>query len=306
MSSLDFVAYKGKKKIAEVQAIPDLQGAPLIETHAHLDMLEDPSLALARAAVVGISTVLTLTNLVEGAQATYEMLDVWREGAQNILDNAHVGPAVHLPDTYIITGVHPHNARLWTEAVEADLRRFAKDPRTVGIGEAGLDYYYDHSPREVQREVFARKLELASELDLPVVVHLRDAHEDGLRIMQEVGVPAAGAILHCFNKDLELAQPFIDLGCNLGFGGPVTFKNATDVKTAARNAPTGRFVVETDCPFMAPQPFRGQKCEPAHTLWVAQEVARLREVTLPVLARETTATARSIFKLPVAVDADAA
>ena len=304
-NNFEFIAYKGKKKLPVVVQPPDLQGVPLVETHAHLDMLEDPSLALARAAQVGITTVLTLADLSAKAELTYEMLDVWREGAQMLLDadvqdegSGGRTPSVKLPDVYIMTGVHPHNARHYNSQIEKRLIKLASDPHTVAIGEAGLDYYYDHSPRDVQREVFARKLELAKDLDLPVIVHLRDAHDDGLRILEKIGVPPAGAILHCYNREFTVAEPFLELGCTLGFGGPVTFKNAHEVKAAATAAPANSIVVETDCPFMAPQPFRGQKCEPAHVLWVAEEIASLRAMSLPDFARETTATAKRIFKLP--------
>jgi len=301
-NNFDFIAYKGKKKLPYMVDVPALEGVPLIETHAHLDMLEDPTLALARAAHVGITSVLTLSLLGEGRDATtYELLDVWREGAQNLLDEhaAQTGtPAPKVPDTYIIIGMHPHDSRHFTDATEKLIRQRAKDSRTVGIGEAGLDYYYDHSPREVQRAIYARHLELAHELDLPIVIHLRDAHDDGLQILRDVGVPKAGAVLHCYNREPNVAEPFLELGCILGFGGPVTFKNAHEVKEAVIGAPSGRIIVETDCPFMAPTPFRGQKCEPAHTLWVAAEVAQLRGMTLQDFASESSKTAQRIFKLP--------
>ncbi|MCL2606166.1 MAG: TatD family hydrolase [Coriobacteriia bacterium] len=292
-SNFDFIAYKGKKKVPELQAIPNLEGAPLIETHAHLDMVADPSLAIARAAHVGITGIITIVHLGSRSEVAFEMIDVWREGAQMLLDEQY--SKAKLPDTYMAVGVHPHEARHYTSNIEKHIIKLASDPRCVALGEAGLDYYYDHSPRETQRKVYARKLELAHELNLPAIIHLRDAHDDGLRILKEVGIPPAGAILHCFNREPEIAEPFLDLGCTLGFGGPVTFKNAHEVKAAAAAAPVGRIIVETDCPFMAPQPFRGQKCEPAHTLWVAAEIARLRGMTLPNFARETSAAAIKLF-----------
>lgn len=320
MTNFDFIAYKGKKKLPYVVTPPDLQGAALVETHAHLDMLEDPTLALARAAHVGVTALLTLTDLSAGAELSYEMLDVWREGAQLLLDehleerSAQLGNCREvaagadvtlrpLSDTYLIAGVHPHNARHYDAAMEKKLYRLVDDSRTVAIGEAGLDYYYDHSPRDIQQKIFARKLVVAQDVGLPVVIHLRDAHEDGLRILEEVGVPDAGAVLHCYNREPAVAKPFLELGCSLGFGGPVTFKNALEVKEAASAAPVDSLVLETDCPFMAPQPFRGQKCEPAHVLWVAEEIASLRGLSLPDLARETSATAARVFNLPLGMGA---
>ncbi|MCL2379433.1 MAG: TatD family hydrolase [Coriobacteriia bacterium] len=298
MNSFEFITYKGKKKLPVQVPLPDLQGASLIETHAHLDMLEDPALALARAGFAGLTTVLTIADISVRAETTYGMLEVWREGAQMLLDASPDAQQATVPDTYIIAGIHPHNSRHFDAAAEKHLRRLAEDSRTVALGEAGLDYYYDHSPRDVQRAVFRRKLELAHELDLPVIVHLRDAHDDGLHILTELGVPARGAVLHCYNRDLKIAEPFLDLGCVLGFGGPVTFKSAHEVKAAAQAAPADRILIETDCPFMAPTPFRGQKCEPAHCLWVAQEIADLRNMPLFELAQQTSNTAASIFRLP--------
>ena len=296
-SQLDFIAYQGKKKRSVLVDVPDLQNAPLVETHAHLDMLENPSLALARAAQVGITHIVTLANLSRSEQ-TFEMIDVWQEGAQNILDEA--GSSAVLPHTVIAAGVHPHDAQHYTSQIESRLVKLAHADKIAAIGEAGLDYYYDHSPREVQRAVFIRNLELAHDLDLPVIIHLRDAHDDGLRIIEQTGIPDAGAILHCYNRGLETAQPFLDLGAVLGFGGPITFNSAKDLKAAAATVPANSFVLETDCPFMAPTPFRGQKCEPAHTLWVAAELAALRAQTLPDLANQTSQLAAELFglKLP--------
>ncbi|MCL2680087.1 MAG: TatD family hydrolase [Coriobacteriia bacterium] len=300
----DFTAYQGKKRSPVTMCPPDLGGAPLVETHAHLDMLDDPARALARAAYVGLSTVLTIADVSARAETTFEMLAVWREAAQNLLaaakgeeEGQSAARATIIPDTRIIVGIHPHNARHFDTSAQQRLRVFAADPRTVALGETGLDYYYDHSPRDVQRAVFRRILQLAQELKLPVIVHLRDAHDDGLDILRDVGIPSAGAVLHCYNREPKVAAPFLELGCVLGFGGPVTFKNAHEVKAAAIAAPADRIVVETDCPFMAPTPFRGQSCEPAHTLWVAQALAELRGLPLPELAQQTSDTAARIFKL---------
>jgi TatD DNase family protein len=163
------------------------------------------------------------------------------------------------------------------------------------MGELGLDYHYDHSPRELQRAAFARQLALAQELKLPVTIHLREAHADGLALMREQGSLTAGAILHCFNLEPAAAAPFLELGCVVSFAGPVTFKKADEVRAAAAAVPLDRLLVETDCPFMAPEPFRGQRAEPAHTLWNAAAVAKARGLSLPELAAATTATADRLF-----------
>jgi TatD DNase family protein len=151
----------------------------------------------------------------------------------------------------------------------------ASRPIAAGIGEIGLDYHYDLSPRPVQREAFKRQLALANEMVLPVALHLREAHDDGLRILTEEGPPVAGVLLHCFNLDFETLEPFLALGCHVAFGGPLTFKKSTELRDAARQTPIKRIMTETDAPFMAPEPLRGTICGPEDTVFTA---ARLVEV----------------------------
>ncbi|MDR1774881.1 MAG: TatD family hydrolase [Actinomycetes bacterium] len=329
MGVLDFTTTKGKSKEEVRVPLPHLGDETLIDTHAHLDMLDDPEIALARAAVVGLSAVISVVNVLENPERNFNELRLWKSEAKACLkknlggcggereycvcresyegycecrrrelSSAAAAQATPLiPEVYFLVGTHPHDAARTDDAAIDAIRTFAADPRVVGLGELGLDYHYDHSPRDVQREVFARQLELAHELDLPVCIHLREAHEDGLRILSEGGVPARGAILHCFNLDYEVARPFVDLGCYVSFAGPVTFKKADEVRAAAAAVPADRLLVETDCPFMAPEPFRGHTNEPALTLFNAAVVAEARGVSLPVLARETTITARRLFRL---------
>ncbi|NTU72442.1 MAG: TatD family hydrolase [Coriobacteriia bacterium] len=195
----------------------------------------------------------------------------------------------------MIVGCHPHNAKLFDAAAEAELRRLAADPRTCALGELGLDYHYDQSPRDVQRAAFGRHLEIAHELDLPVVVHLREAHGDGERILRDVGVPTAGCILHCFNLAACDMQPFIELGCHVSFAGPVTFKKADEVREAAALVPADRILTETDCPFMAPEPFRGRTNEPAFTVFTAARIAGARGVALADFAASSYANALALL-----------
>jgi TatD DNase family protein len=256
-------------------ALPDLGGAPVADTHAHLDMLEDPALALARAALAGVSFVATVADPTEDAWRTFDELPAWLAGAADLLREA--GSDLEPPHLRVVLGAHPHNAKDFGPEAEGELLRLAQDSRTSAIGEIGLDYHYDHSPRDVQRAVFRRQLELARDLGLPAVVHLREAHDDGAAIMAEVGLPAAGCVLHCFTGDAELAARFVELGCSaVSFAGPVTFKKADAIREAAIGVPAEMLLTETDCPFMAPEPFRGRTNEPAMTVFTTARIAEAR------------------------------
>ncbi len=265
--------------------IPDL-GASTADTHAHLDMLDDPAGALERAAVAGVSYIATIVDATEVPRGTFDSLSTWLDEAAARLE-VWGDPHADAPDVRIIVGVHPHNAKDFTPEVSAALRGLAKDPRVGAIGEIGLDFHYDHSPREDQRRVFAEQLELARELDLPVAVHLREAHEEGMTILGNVGVPESGCIIHCFTEGPAAARMLLDMGCHISFGGPVTFNNADEIRSAAEVVPLDRLLAETDCPFMTPVPHRGRSNEPA---WVTFTVAKLAEVKGLATAEVAAAT----------------
>jgi len=277
---------------------PEFGGVPIADTHAHLDMLGDPALALSNAARAGIGLVATVADASEDAERTYTELQGWLDTAARLLAAADPAGEAALPKVRIILGVHPHNAKEFTLEVEERMRRLAADSRTCAIGEIGLDYHYDNSPRDVQRAVFESQLRLAHELDLPVVVHLREAHGDGERILKRVGIPAAGCILHCYNLGPDLLGRFLDLGCTVSFAGPVTFKKATDVREAAALVPAGRILTETDCPFMAPEPFRGRDNEPAYTVFTAARIAETRGETTAQFAAAAWEAALNLLDRP--------
>jgi TatD DNase family protein len=272
---------------------PDFGGAPIADTHAHLDMLDDPGLALARAALAGVAFVATVADVTEDAWRTYDELPSWIANARELLDGAGY-PHVETPRVRVILGAHPHNARLWDAAAEREFRSLAADPLTCAVGEMGLDYHYDHSPREVQRGAFRAHLELAAELGLPGVVHLREAHEDGAAILAEAA-SLSGFILHCFNLEPAAMEPFLALGCHVSFAGPVSFKKAEEVRDSAREVPAGRVLTETDCPFMAPEPFRGRRCEPALVAFTAARMADARGESRIDFATHTLAAARALL-----------
>jgi TatD DNase family protein len=194
-------------------------------------------------------------------------------------------------------GIHPHDASTADDASLALLREFANAPGVVALGETGLDYYYDHSPRAAQREAFARTAAMARELDLPLVVHVRDAHRDAADVLREEPLSEAGGVIHCFTGDADDARRYLDLGLHLSVSGIVTFRNADALRQAVRTIPEDRLLIETDAPFLAPVPHRGKRNEPAHVRLVAEAVAQVQGRPFDTVARTTAANASRVFRL---------
>lgn len=286
-------AYRTSK--GKVRPAPELPDAPRVDTHCHLGMLADPALAIARAAYRGFGLLCSILDPgdLEGdpddtpAAVCLERARGWCDAARGVVESwdaeggsdaaggiseGGTGPeggctgGSELPEIVFAAGVHPHNARFFDEA-RRDLERILDDERVTCVGEIGLDYHYDMSPRDVQRDVFARQLEIAQERGLPVQLHLREAHDDALGILRREGVPTAGCVLHCFNLDSRVLAPFLELGCHVAFGGPLTFKAAYDTRRASLTVPPERLLTETDAPFMAPEPLRGAVCTPDMTVF---------------------------------------
>jgi TatD DNase family protein len=200
------------------------------------------------------------------------------------------------PEVYAVVGVHPHDAAGMTPRAWEGLRLLAGEAKVVGLGEAGLDFYRDLSPRQVQREVFRRQLQLALELQLPVVIHDRDAHAETLEILKEYP-GLAGVVLHCFSGNQRMAGECLELGYYLGFDGPLTYPKNDALAEVARTVPLERILLETDCPYLAPQPWRGRRNEPAYLPAVAQQLAALRGLTIEEVAAATTANALRFFRI---------
>lgn len=277
--------------MAEPLPVLPVLGVPSVDAHAHLDMLEDPAGALANASRVGIALVASVVDLAEEPEVTFDSLEGWLASAAGQLAPEGLTP----PEVRLIAGWHPHNAKEGSEALFERLRALASDPRVVAFGELGLDFHYDHSPRDTQRYWFRRQFELAHEVGLPVEIHLREAHEEGIAVLEQDGVPAAGCVIHCFTEGAELAERFLALGCTISFAGPVTFAKAEQVREAARVVPLDRLLVETDCPFLAPVPYRGRKNEPAFAVLNAEAVARAKGVEPAEVAAAALANARALF-----------
>lgn len=282
----DTLFRNSKGKVKDAPIMP----ASVADTHAHLVMLSDPALSLARCAAHHVDFVETMVDPPEGTE-TYDLLGEWRQGARDILDAwsddgylAADGRAlkdVDVPVVRIGIGVHPHNAKFYTADCERTLIERASDPTTSFIGEIGLDYHYDFSPRDLQREVFARQMELAKQMGLPVTLHIREAHADALKILARTGLPDAGCVLHCFNLDSIALKPWLELGCSIALGGPLTFKKSDYVREAVADIPAKQLLIETDSPYMAPEPLRGTECGPEDTVFVARMLYESYSVAHP-------------------------
>lgn len=307
--------FRKKKKSGwrYVEASNPLLEAPVADTHAHLALISDAPLSLARCAVQGVDFVCTIIDAYEDGDVTFSLVDKWRSEALRMLPEvfeatrraahaekegassemtadewrAHRCPCetVPIPKVRVAAGVHPHNASHWSDEVEASLRRMLAHPLTCALGEVGLDYHYDFSPRDVQRDVFRRQVELSHESGLPLILHMRDAHDDGFAILEEEGWPAAGVLLHCCSVGPEELARWINRGCYVAFGGAVTFSRSDELRASAQIVPADRLLTETDSPYMAPVPFRGIECGPDFTLYVAECLASTRGV-MPGVERE--------------------
>ncbi len=230
----------------------------------------------------------------EEARAAYWEL---RKRADDAADGVPCDQIRRYANVWATVGVHPHDAAGVSEEAWRRLTALARDPRVVAWGEIGMDLAKRYSPPDAQEEVFRRQLRLAADLDLPVVIHDREAHDQVLAILDEEGVPARGGVMHCFSGDVALARRVLDRGLLLSIPGVVTFKNGEQLREVVRFAPLDRLLLETDAPFLAPVPFRGKRNEPALLLHTARMVAATAGVTLAEVARQTTATARRFFRL---------
>jgi TatD DNase family protein len=252
----------------------------LIDSHCHLDMPQfdaDREAAVARARAAGVTTMLIVGGVDEEA------------GHRRALN---VAGQLSLPAS---AGIHPHEARLATEQTYDELSGLAREGRIVALGELGLDFHYDYSPRDVQREVFRRQLRLARDVGLPVIIHTREADEETAAILEEEGARETGGVIHCFTGGRELARRALALGFYVSFSGIVAFPRAEVIQEVARTVPEDRLLVETDSPFLAPPPHRGKRNEPAFVVEVARAVARLRGVPREQVGQAAAANFRRLF-----------
>ena len=206
-----------------------------------------------------------------------------------------VAMAEKYPFVYASVGTHPDEAQEVDETVLEEYRKLAANPRVRAIGEIGLDYYYENVPREIQQKAFRLQLELARELKMPVIVHERNAHDDGMRIVKEF--KDVTGVFHCYSGSAEMARQLVDMGWYIGFTGVLTFKNARKAVETAQRIPLDRIVLETDCPFMAPEPFRGKRNDPGYLYRMAEKLAELRDISVEEVHAATMANAKRLYRL---------
>jgi len=256
----------------------------LVDSHCHLNFPEfvsDLDDVLARAKENGIGAVLTVNTKLDQAKD----LQTIAEG---------------YPQVFCSVGVHPHDAIHYTSGYNGDtlynqLKVFAQHPKVVAIGETGLDYYYDNSPRKDQISSFQDHIRASIDLDLPLIIHTRDADEDTIACLKDVGDTKARGVFHCFSGSTSLAHKALELGFYISFSGILTFKNATGLRQIAQEIPLDRILVETDAPFLAPVPMRGKRNEPAFTRYTAELLANLRNISYSAIEIATTNNFFTLF-----------
>jgi len=253
----------------------------VIDAHAHLHVADFPDRdeVLARARAAGVSAIVVI-GADEGVDAAREAVEL-----------AEADPAL-----FAVVGIHPHHAAGASDAVLAEIEALARRERVVGIGETGLDYFYDRSPRDAQAATMRKFLRMAGALDKTAVLHVRDAHADAARILDEERPPAA--VIHCFTGGPAEARAYLDLGCYLSLSGILTFRTAEPIREAVVAAPADRLLVETDCPYLAPIPERGKRNEPAYVRHTLACLAGLRGWSVDEAAAITAANTRRAFRLP--------
>ncbi|MGH7778854.1 MAG: TatD family hydrolase [Candidatus Binataceae bacterium] len=259
---------------------------PLIDTHCHL---ADPKLEGDLEGVLERAQAASIVRIVSvGAIGPVEY------------DRRTVAIAERYEHVFAAVGVHPHDAKDCTPARIAELRELARSPRVVAIGESGLDFHYMPSPADTQEAALRLHLELASELGKPIVIHCRDAEDRVIAIVRETAIPPGGGVIHCFTGDAAAAARFLELGFYISFSGILTFKSAATVRDAARIVPEDRVMVETDAPYLAPEPYRGKRNEPAYVRRTLEVLAAVRGADPDSLAALTVANASCLFRLPPA------
>ena len=266
----------------------------LVDTHAHLTdgrFHDDLDAVVRRAAEAGVGTIITLATALEECEAVLKL-------------------AERFPNVFAAVGVHPHAAGTSPADVTGALAEYAKHPKIVAIGEAGMDYHYlpgrmqqrpdlDAPTKASQRRVFAQQLELAARLDKPIVIHLRECTDDLLELVAPFHGRLRG-VFHCFSEDSDVARRAVEMGFHISFSGMLTFKKNTALRETAAGVPADRVLVETDCPYMSPEPHRRERCEPALVVHTAAALAAARGVPVESVARQTTENAARLFGLPSA------
>lgn len=253
----------------------------LFDTHVHLNasqFAEDEEEVISRAQAEGVSMMVVVGFDKETIQGAIRIAEKY-----NFI--------------YASVGWHPVDAIDMKEEDLVWIEELASHPKVVALGEMGLDYYWDKSPKDIQKEVFRKQIRLAKKVKLPIIIHNREATQDIVEILKEEDAGEVGGIMHCFSGSLETAKECIDMNFYISFGGPVTFKNAKKPKEVAAELPLEKLLIETDCPYLTPHPYRGKRNEPAYVKLVAEQIAELKGLSYEEVARQTTLNAKKIFQI---------
>ena len=255
----------------------------LIDTHCHLtfdELAGNVEAVIARSKAAGVTGWITVGTDAQQNRKAIELADKFE-------------------NMYATVGIHPHDAKDATAETMAELKELAQNEKVVAIGETGLDFHYNYSPHQDQKRVFAQQLKIAAEFNLPVIVHCREAFDETMEILEQSSSGVKKVVFHCFSGSAQQAKVVLDKGFHISFTGVVTFKNAEKTRDAAKIVPVGRLMLETDCPYMSPEPMRKQKInEPALMIHTAKFLAELKQMPLDDFAEAVTATSEAFFGLP--------
>jgi TatD DNase family protein len=254
-----------------------------IDSHAHLDderFDDDRETVIKNLKTDQIDIVINIGADIASSKSTLNLAQTY--------DNI-----------YSVVGVHPHSVSELVGVGLDEIESLARDEKTVAIGEIGLDYYYENSPKQLQKEYFIEQIRLAKKLDLPIVIHSREAVKDTLDIIKSEKSSNLRGVMHCFSSSVEIAKEYVKLGFYIAIGGVVTFKNARVTKEVAKYVPLESLLIETDCPYLAPEPFRGKRNEPKYIKYTAEEIAKIKEVDLEEIAKITSANAKKLFEIKI-------
>jgi TatD DNase family protein len=253
----------------------------LIDSHAHLEMPDfkkDLEAVIQRAKESGVEYIFTVGTEKED----------WKRAVE--ISDSH-------PSIYVILGVHPHNAKEIDDQTYPTLKKLCRNGKVKAYGEIGLDFFRNLSPRDIQLKRFREQIGLAKELDLPIVIHDREAHRETLEILKSEKAEESGGIIHCFSGDYEMAKACMDMGFYISIPGSITFKNAEGSREIVERIPLESLLVETDAPFLTPEPFRGKRNEPSYVRYTAQKVAEIKKVSFEKVAEITTQNALRVYRL---------
>lgn len=255
--------------------------AALFDTHAHYDdekFANDGTDAINRARSSGVGYIINVSSNLASAVESISM-------------------AQEFSFVYAAIGVHPHNAETMNNNIITMLADFATYEKVVAVGEIGLDYHYNFSPAEIQKHWFARQIDLAKNLKLPIIVHNREAHEDVMKIIKSEKAGTVGGVFHCFSGSVEMAKQLLNRNFYISVGGPVTFKNAKKIIDVVKYVPNDRLLIETDCPYLAPEPYRGRRNESSYIKYIVEKIADIKNLDIEEVAVMTTQNAKALFRI---------